>query len=87
MARLHSGEVQAARDLLRRLVGHPSHFLTILSTSGDTDYDSRRPFGPLWLFMADPELAAEFVTVKQSLPKSHLETDYIIQLQIGRAHV
>lgn len=45
----------------------------------ETFYVDWRPFGPLWLYTADPELAAEHALVKQSLPKSHLETDYLDQ--------
>jgi len=43
----------------------------------------RRPVGPLWLFIADPELSGEFITTKQSLPKSKLETDYL-ELFLGK---
>jgi len=38
---------------------------------------NRRPFGPLFLYMADPELANEFISIKQSLPKSPLLTNYM----------
>jgi len=37
----------------------------------------RRPFGPLWLYIADPALASQYITVTQSLPKSPLETGYL----------
>ena len=40
---------------------------------------TRRPFGPLWLYTADPELTADHIAVKQSLPKSWYETTYIEQ--------
>ncbi|KAK5942132.1 hypothetical protein PMZ80_006086 [Knufia obscura] len=45
----------------------------------ETFYVDWRPFGPLWLFTADPELSNEFFTIKQSLPKSSLMTGYLIQ--------
>lgn len=40
-------------------------------------YVDWRPFGPLWMFMADPELSADYITVKQSLPKSPWETGFV----------
>jgi len=43
-------------------------------------YFDMRPFGPLWLYVADPELSSRYLTVTQSLPKSHLETDFINHL-------
>jgi cytochrome P450 len=43
----------------------------------DLFYVDWRPAGPLWCFIADPELASQYVTTDQSLPKSTLETDYL----------
>lgn len=40
-------------------------------------YIDWRPFGPLWLHMAEPELANEYIMTKQCLPKSRLETSYL----------
>lgn len=37
----------------------------------------RRPFGPLWLYIADPAIASQYVTTTQSLPKSSWETFYL----------
>ena len=37
----------------------------------------RRPFGPLWLYIADPALVSQYITTTQSLPKSPLETGYM----------
>lgn len=36
-----------------------------------------RPFGPLWVIIADPEIASKYVTVQQNLLKSPLETEYV----------
>lgn len=46
---------------------------------GDYFYIDWWPLGPRWLFIADPELSNQFVTVQQSLPKSSLEVDYIVK--------
>ncbi|KAK5077308.1 hypothetical protein LTR51_002997 [Lithohypha guttulata] len=43
----------------------------------ETFYVDWRPFAPLWLFSADPELVAEYINVKQNLPKSPMETGYL----------
>ena len=40
-------------------------------------YVDWRPFGPKWLFIADPAVAAQYVTTTQSLPKSSLEVGYM----------
>lgn len=43
-------------------------------------YVDWRPVGPLWLFIADPEISSDFVTTTQSLPKSPMETEYVVRL-------
>ena len=43
----------------------------------DIFYVDWRPFGPLWCFISDPEIASEYVIAKQSLPKSYLECNYL----------
>lgn len=49
----------------------------------DVFYVDWWPLGPRWLFIADPELASKYVTTDQSLPKSHLTTNYLDKL-LGR---
>ncbi|OAG37348.1 hypothetical protein AYO21_08425 [Fonsecaea monophora] len=47
---------------------------------GDVFYLDWWPFGPRWLFVADPEVASKFLTTGQSLPKSQLTTKFLTNL-------
>lgn len=40
-------------------------------------YQDWWPLGPQWLFITDPEIASQYVTSAQSLPKSSMFTDYL----------
>jgi cytochrome P450 len=44
---------------------------------GDIFYLDWWPFGPRWLFIANPEIASQYITTVQSLPKSPLETSFL----------
>lgn len=59
---------------------HTHHFANYIREKWDLPevfYVDWRPAGPLWCFIADPELASQYITTGQSLPKSKLETDYL----------
>ncbi|KAH8673503.1 cytochrome P450 [Xylariales sp. PMI_506] len=52
----------------------------------ETFYVDWRPFGPLWMFSSDPELASRYATTTQSLPKSPYETSFLNHF-LGEANI
>lgn len=56
---------------------HYGHYIREKWNLPEVFYVDWRPAGPVWLFIADPELASQYVTTGQSLPKSRLETAFL----------
>jgi cytochrome P450 len=76
------GHLPIADECLQRfpLNSHPHHFAHYIKEKWNLPevfYVDWRPAGPVWLFIADPELASQYVTTGQSLPKSRLETSFM----------
>jgi cytochrome P450 len=55
-----------------------SKILTLLAP--DVFYVDWWPFGPQWVFIADPDLASKYITTGQSLRKSTLTSNYVNKL-------
>ncbi|KAK5065269.1 hypothetical protein LTR84_001107 [Exophiala bonariae] len=56
------------------------HYIQKKHNLGDVFYIDWWPFGPQWVFIADPELASKYITTGQSLPKSLLTSGYVDRL-------
>ena len=59
---------------------HPHSYIRWMQkkyNQGEIFYIDWWPFGPRWMFISDPELTSQYITTKQNLPKSPLETDFL----------
>ncbi|CAF9914788.1 MAG: hypothetical protein GOMPHAMPRED_008272 [Gomphillus americanus] len=81
MKNLLLGHLHLADECSKLFKGlHPHVYANYLRSKynlPEVFYIDWRPFGPLWVMFADPELASKYITTEQSLQKSLFETEYV----------
>lgn len=61
--------------------GHPQswpEYIRLKYNLPEVFYVDLRPFGPVWIYVCDPDLIGQYVTTAQSLPKSIWEVKYFL---------
>lgn len=91
MGNIWLGHLQVAGECQKlfppaRHVHNWQHYIRKKYNLGDYFYLDWWPVGPRWLFIADPELASQYVTTTQSLPKSPLVKDYL-DIFLGKSNM